>query len=125
MQRSNDKAELRRLQIGATELVIIAVPQPRLEHPELSDAELEVINLALVGLSDEQIAERRGTRRRTVANQLRSAYKKLGVNSRFELAAGLAGRDAPVAGASSAAPQAVADDVSKDMSLVTSDVGDG
>jgi DNA-binding CsgD family transcriptional regulator len=52
----------------------------------LSSAEGEVVRLALGGLSNAEIARVRGTSTRTVRNQLTSAYEKLGVGSRSELA---------------------------------------
>lgn len=53
----------------------------------LSAAESEVARLAARGLSNREIAKFRTTSERTVANQLRSVYVKLGVHSRGELAA--------------------------------------
>lgn len=53
----------------------------------LSPAETAVVRLALRGLRNAGIAERRGASPRTVRNQLASAYAKLGVGSRGELAA--------------------------------------
>lgn len=54
---------------------------------DLTAAEEHVVALVLEGLSNAQIARRRGTRERTVANQLASIFRKLGVSSRSELAA--------------------------------------
>lgn len=55
--------------------------------PALGAQERAVIEAALAGKSNAQIAAERGTRSRTVANQLASAYRKLGVGSRQQLAA--------------------------------------
>lgn len=52
----------------------------------LTKAEEEVARYVLEGLSNKQIALRRGTCERTVANQLSSLYRKLRVSSRAELA---------------------------------------
>jgi DNA-binding CsgD family transcriptional regulator len=52
----------------------------------LTRVEQEVALLAAAGFTDAQIGERRGTSPRTVANQLRSVFQKLGVRSRSELA---------------------------------------
>jgi DNA-binding CsgD family transcriptional regulator len=52
----------------------------------LTGAEQQVALLAVAGLSDVQIGQHRGTSPRTVANQLRSIFLKLGVRSRSELA---------------------------------------
>lgn len=52
----------------------------------LTAAEAEVARLALEGLSNELIADRRAVRVRTVSNQLASVFLKLGVRTRAELA---------------------------------------
>ncbi|MEZ4250075.1 MAG: helix-turn-helix transcriptional regulator [Polyangiales bacterium] len=59
---------------------------------QLTEAEWEVARLAADGLSNASIADRRGTTVRTVSKQLDSAYRKLGVSSRRELAVRLANR---------------------------------
>ena len=51
----------------------------------LSPSEREVAELARLGLSNAAIAARRRTSPRTIANQLSSLFKKLGVQSRLEL----------------------------------------
>jgi DNA-binding CsgD family transcriptional regulator len=51
----------------------------------VSAAESDVIRHVLDGRSNQQIAERRGTSARTVANQLQSLYRRFGVTSRLEL----------------------------------------
>jgi DNA-binding CsgD family transcriptional regulator len=53
----------------------------------LSPAEREVVLSLLQGKSNGDIAAARGTSDRTVANQIASIYKKLGVRSRAQLAA--------------------------------------
>lgn len=53
----------------------------------LSPGEREVTELLLSGCSYREIAERRNRSVRTIANQIASAFKKLGVSSRAELAA--------------------------------------
>jgi DNA-binding NarL/FixJ family response regulator len=58
----------------------------------LTEAEWGVVQLASTGLTNAAIAERRGTTARTVSKQLDSAYRKLGVSSRRELAVRLARR---------------------------------
>ncbi len=57
----------------------------------LTDAERDVVMLVLLGLSNQEVAERRACSVRTVANQLASAYRKLEVGSRGELVARLRG----------------------------------
>jgi DNA-binding NarL/FixJ family response regulator len=67
----------------------------------LTGAEQQVALLAAAGFTDAQIGQRRGTSPRTVANQLRSVFQKLGVHSRAELALRLehrAGEAAPAQG---------------------------
>jgi DNA-binding CsgD family transcriptional regulator len=59
----------------------------RLPPGALSSAEEKVVGLVLSGCSNEAVARRRGTSARTMANQLASAYRKLGVGSRRELRA--------------------------------------
>jgi DNA-binding NarL/FixJ family response regulator len=53
----------------------------------LTTAEWEVARLAARGMSNLEIARDRATSPRTIANQLASAFRKLGVQSRSELAA--------------------------------------
>lgn len=60
------------------------VVQERLDS--LPRAEREVVERMLEGASDEQIAEQRGCSRHTVSNLLRSAYRRVGVSNRTELA---------------------------------------
>ena len=55
----------------------------------LTEAEREVALIALAGHTNDEIARRRGASARTVANQLHSVYRKLGVTTRAELAARL------------------------------------
>jgi DNA-binding CsgD family transcriptional regulator len=55
----------------------------------LTDAEREVARLAASGSSNAAIARCRKVSPQTVANQLSSIYRKLGVASRIELAARL------------------------------------
>lgn len=70
-------------------LVVMSVPlaQGRDPFEALSTAEREVAHLAIRGLSNAEIAQMRGTRVRTVANQMASIFDRLGVVSRAELAA--------------------------------------
>lgn len=57
----------------------------------LTAAEREVVELVLAGSSNQEIADTRGASYRTVANQLASIFKKVGVSSRVELVAKLSG----------------------------------
>jgi DNA-binding CsgD family transcriptional regulator len=53
----------------------------------LTPAERMIVDLVAQGLSNEELALARGASRRTVANQLTKAYRKLGVRGRRELCA--------------------------------------
>jgi DNA-binding NarL/FixJ family response regulator len=71
----------------------LAVLLPRVElelSRHFSPAVVEVCALALQGCSHAEIATRRGTSARTVANQLASAFRRLGVSGRLELLAAVA-----------------------------------
>jgi DNA-binding CsgD family transcriptional regulator len=61
---------------------LVAPPLP----DALTGAERAVVHWALRGLTNAQIARRRGTSLGTVLKQLAGAYRKLGVSSRGELA---------------------------------------
>jgi DNA-binding NarL/FixJ family response regulator len=62
-----------------------------LEELGVTEAECAVAFLVLEGLSNVEISRRRGTSTRTVANQLASIYRKLGIGCRIELVRGLWG----------------------------------
>lgn len=51
----------------------------------LSSNEFDVVEAVISGLSQAEIARREGVSQRTVANQLASAYAKLGIGSAAEL----------------------------------------
>lgn len=71
----------------------LATPDGCARVTGVTPAERAVLGLAAAGLSNAQIAARRGVSPRTVANQLASAFRKLGVRSRLELEAWLARDD--------------------------------
>jgi len=77
-----------RLSVGGHRLAVLSFPAaaPTI-LPELTAAESEVAALALGGSSNEEIAHERASSSRTVANQVASVFRKLGVTSRAELAA--------------------------------------
>lgn len=60
---------------------------------DLTAAELEVAKGIVEGLTMRALAQRRGVSERTIANQLARVYRKLGVGSRYELAARVARPD--------------------------------
>jgi DNA-binding CsgD family transcriptional regulator len=72
------------------ELLVFSGRSPATEAlVELGEAERAVARLAVDGKTNAEIAAARGTSERTVAHQLTSIFKKLGVRSRGELAAKL------------------------------------
>lgn len=80
-------ADIACLEINGTEVYVLSLSiEPNLPD-DLSDSEREVILMVLAGASNAEIAEVRGTAVQTVANQLHTAFKKIGVSSRGDLAA--------------------------------------
>lgn len=71
-------------------LTLVHAPAPDGLDQWLTDAEVDIARLVFAGHSDREIAEVRGCAPRTVANQLRTIYRKMAVASRFELVALLA-----------------------------------
>lgn len=81
------------VRFGGEDLVVVSLPSDaEVCAPALTRAEREVVRDVLAGCATTEIARIRGRSPRTVANQLASIYRKLGVSSRAELAARLAGR---------------------------------
>lgn len=81
--------EVFELAVGGERFVVMSLPA-RADgnaYAQLSAAEREVATDAAAGLSNAAIAKKRGRSARTIANQLASIYRKLGVASRAELAA--------------------------------------
>ena len=81
-----------RFQIGEDEFAVFSMPAAGSSDVPLTAAERSVLEGMLAGLSNAEIAEQRGSSVRTVANQVASVFRKLGVTSRSELAALLASR---------------------------------
>jgi len=76
--------------LGDDELAVISFePMGSPIDKRLSAAEQKVASLVLQGLSSAEVAAQRGTAERTVANQLASLFRKLGITSRSELASAL------------------------------------
>lgn len=67
-------------------------PEP-VVSPELTAAEQDVLRGILAGASNRATAKRRRTTPGTVANQVASLFRKLGVHSRAELIARVVRRD--------------------------------
>lgn len=82
-------AGLPSFRLGGEELVVVSIPAPRVPEDRLTAAEKEVVEGIAQGLSNAAIAERREVSPSTVANQIASIYRKLGVGSRTELLARL------------------------------------
>jgi len=92
--RAGKDVRVSELQVGGLELAVVSYPIAESELlVRLSKAEREVALLASAGCPSREIAARRGTSERTVANQLASIFKKLGLSSRAELARALSGFD--------------------------------
>ncbi len=83
--------ELFELELGGEPLMVMSLPAAATAALDLvlSAAEVQVANDAATGLSNAAIGKKRSRSPRTVANQLASIYRKLGVASRAELAARL------------------------------------
>lgn len=80
---------------GLLEFLVVELPRPHPLPSSLSAGEREVVALVIAGASNREIAAIRGTSERTVANQLRSTYRKLGVFSRAGLLAKLSASSSP------------------------------
>jgi DNA-binding NarL/FixJ family response regulator len=75
------------------EYCVVSAPfEPAAGFLGLTAAEVEVAKLAISGLSNRAIAERRGSSVRTVANQMAAVLQKLGATSRIQVAARLGER---------------------------------
>jgi DNA-binding NarL/FixJ family response regulator len=86
-------AELRatRFALEDDDYLVLSYPVATLRAPsELTRAERDVALAFALGESMRAIAASRASSVRTVANQMRSTYRKLRVRSRLELAARLA-----------------------------------
>lgn len=65
---------------------IIELPRvPRPDHGQLTRSERNILELLLAGRSNAEIARQRGRSVRTVAHQVDSIFRRLGVGSRLEL----------------------------------------
>jgi DNA-binding NarL/FixJ family response regulator len=81
---------IEQLSVRAERFLVISRSLPN-ERPELTSAENAVVQLFLQGQTLRAIGVSRGSSVRTVANQVQSVYRKLGVNSRAELVRKLGG----------------------------------
>jgi DNA-binding NarL/FixJ family response regulator len=78
-------SRLVRFRLRGQRYAVFSEPIERDEPEPLTESETEVMKLLLTGASNAQIARQRGRAVRTVANQVASLFRKLGVNSRAEL----------------------------------------
>lgn len=76
-----------RFAIDGEELLVISWPADTTPIAGLSEAESAVLRAALGGLTNLEIARQRRRSIFTIHNQLRSAFRKLGVMTRAEAAA--------------------------------------
>ena len=83
-----------RAPIGPEEVLVVSLAHTRLDASELTAVERSVATDVVRGFSNRQIAKRRRRSERTIANQLASAFRKLGVSSRADLVARFARTDA-------------------------------
>lgn len=75
------------VRVGKDELLLIEFPLPVAQIPPgLTRAECAVVRLLLADHAPEEIARTRRTSVNTVRNQIRNAYRKLGVSNTAELA---------------------------------------
>lgn len=83
--------------VGGERLVVLShaldAPSGSSFGDALTPAEAEVAGLACAGLTNAEIAARRGSSVRTVANQIAAVLRKTGAVSRRELAARWAARE--------------------------------
>lgn len=84
-----DRTEMRAFSLDEQEYVMVSVALRDQAEP-LSAAEREIAAMVVDGMSNREIAAARGKSVRTIANQLASAFRKLSVGSRRELASALA-----------------------------------
>jgi DNA-binding CsgD family transcriptional regulator/AraC-like DNA-binding protein len=76
---------LARFEHGSLEVLVLDLELPDPILDELTDTERAVAMMVLDGASNAEIADARDVSVRTVANQLRSIFQKLGVCSRWDL----------------------------------------
>ena len=77
------------LDVGGETFVLFEWSSARVAFEGLTRAERDVVSGILRGESNGDIGKRRGTRARTIANQVAGIFRKLGVQSRAELVARL------------------------------------
>lgn len=96
-------AELKWAALGDETLMALRMPAAVCRLSCLTDAEREVGTDLLLALPRREIARRRGRSLRTIANQVASIYRKLGVSGRIDFVASV--RSAGKNGISPAPPR--------------------
>lgn len=91
MSSSDGTVHVLEPELAGTSYIAISLASERRLADPLSPVEREIVNDVLAGLSNLEIATKRERSARTIANQLASIFRKLGVGSRFELTAQLTG----------------------------------
>lgn len=81
--------ESEKIFVGDDEYLVLSFPALPVPTDGLTSAEAAVLRHVLGGLSNRDIAKRRNTSVRTVANQVAAILRKLGFRSRYELVATL------------------------------------
>lgn len=85
---ADDGPRVSRMRVGGEDIIVLSVPLPKLRYPNgTTEAEHEIIDLVLQGLTAKEIAAERGASLRTVTTQLGTIFRKAGVNSQAELIA--------------------------------------
>jgi DNA-binding CsgD family transcriptional regulator len=90
VERLSEPSQVSRVSLGSEELLLFSshlAPPDLGRFAQLTQAEREVAQYSLTGMSSAEIAAARRTSTSTVTNQLASAFRKVGVSSRGELAA--------------------------------------
>lgn len=88
----SEPGAVRVCEVGGEELLVIEAPgSPEVPDVHLTEAEREVLAGVVDGLDNEQLARERGVSKSTIANQIATLMRKLGVGSRWELVARVTG----------------------------------
>lgn len=84
--RRRGTIETIRVEVDGEHYLLIGIPRARqVVDWAVTPTERLLIEGIAAGLSNRELAEKRGTALRTIANQLQTLYRKLGVTSRGEL----------------------------------------
>ena len=75
------------LELGGERLAVITFPAPKALEVALTAVEIELLRCLADGMTNAEIAARRGRAVRTVVNQIAALSKKFGTSSRTELVA--------------------------------------